>query len=87
MNVPNCKLINPYQIDFLYNYENKPTELPWTDRPVVKIGCTESPKKYEIYPWGDIVTDDQEVLLFSEFIVTIVEPKPAILEAYLQATE
>jgi hypothetical protein len=87
LNLPNCKLTNPYQIDFLYDYENKPTKIEWSDRPTVRIGCTEETKKYEIYPWNETVTDDAEVLLFSEFIVTIVEPKPAILEAYLHATE
>lgn len=86
LNVPNCKLVKPYQIDQVYNYSNSDKDIEWDERPDVKVGSTQPSAKYEIYPWKDF-TDDDEILLFSEYIVTIVEPKPGLLEAYLEATE
>jgi hypothetical protein len=53
---------------------------------LVRIGNSLPECKYEIYPWKEFTNDD-EILIFSEYIVTIVEPKPELLEAYIQATE
>lgn len=86
LNVPNCKLIKPYQIDMVYNYKEDKDEIEWEKRPAVKVGNTQPATKYEIYPWKDF-TDDDEILIFSEYLVTIVEPKPELLEAYLEAME
>lgn len=86
LNAPNCKLINPYQIDQIYNYMAEKDETKWEDKPLVKVGNSQPECKYEIYPWKEFTNDD-EVLIFSEYLVTIVEPKPELLEAYLQATE
>lgn len=85
LNVPNCKLVRPYQIDMVYDY-NKKEEDSWDERPIVNIGKTDYETKYEIYPWQEF-TNDEEILIFSDYIVTIVEPKPELLEAYLTATE
>lgn len=79
-------MINPYQIDQVYNYMEEKDETKWEEKPLVKIGSTQPESKYEIYPWKDF-TDDDEILIFSEYLVTIVDPKPEILEAYLTATE
>lgn len=79
-------MINPYQIDEIYNYKAETDEPKWEEKPLVQIGNTQPECKYEIYPWREF-TDDNEILIFSEYLVTIVEPKPELLEAYLQATE
>jgi len=87
LNIPNCKLINPYVIEKVYNYKDSPIkEIPWDERPQVSIENTNIDYKFEIYPWQEY-TNDQEILIFSEYLVTIVEPKPELLEAYLKATE
>ena len=86
LNSPNCKLVNPYQIDQIYNYMAEKDETEWEDKPLVKVGNTQPESKYEIYHWKEF-TNDNEVLIFSEYLVTIVDPKPELLEAYLQATE
>lgn len=85
LNLPNCKLVKPYQIDMVYDYKEQ-EQKKWEERPIVNIGKTDYEIKYEIYPWKEF-TDDDEVLIFSDYLVTIVEPKPELLEAYLQATE
>lgn len=83
---PNCRLIRPYQIDIVYDYGKKEDEPIWIDRPLVATKSSEPDKKYEIYPWKEFTNDDS-ILLFSDYIVTIVEPKPELLEAYLQSVE
>ena len=85
LNVPNCKLVKPYQIDEVYDYDED-WKVEWEERPLVKIGRTGYRTKHEIYPWKDLTNDD-EILIFSDYIVTIVEPRPELLEAYLEATE
>ena len=52
---PDCKLINPYQID----------------------------KEGNLTPWPD-VTDQNEMLIHSDSILTIVDPKKEITEKYLE---
>jgi len=69
----------------VYDYKEQ-EQKKWEERPIVNIGKTDYEIKYEIYPWKEF-TDDDEVLIFSDYLVTIVEPKPELLEAYLQATE
>lgn len=86
LNSPNCKLINPYQIDTIFDYKDRSKDISFEDSPIVKIGKTSPQCKYEMYPWKEFTNDD-EILIFSEYIVTIVEPKPELLEAYIQATE
>lgn len=58
LNMPNCKLINPYEID---DEEN-------------------------LIPWCKF-SDDKEMMIFSDYIVTLVEPKPEILKKYLKIVE
>ena len=83
---PNCKLTKPFVIDQVYEYDSDYGQDEWQERPLVKVGKSGYSMKYEIYPWKDFTNDD-EILLFSDFIVTIVEPRPELLEAYLEATE
>ena len=52
---PDCKLINPHQIDSEGN----------------------------LIPWPDI-TDQNEMLIHSDSILTIVDPKKEIVEKYLE---
>ena len=52
---PDCKLINPHQID----------------------------KEGNLIPWPDI-TDQNEMLIHSDSILTIVDPKKEIVEKYLE---
>ncbi|MGA1443870.1 MAG: DUF6561 domain-containing protein [Methylophilaceae bacterium] len=52
---PDCKLINPHQID----------------------------KEGNLTPWPD-VTDQNEMLIHSDSILTIVDPKKEITEKYLE---
>jgi len=52
---PDCRLINPYQIN-----ENS-----------------------ELFPWPE-VTDQREMMIHSDSILTIVEPKKEIIEKYLK---
>jgi hypothetical protein len=54
---PDCKLINPYEIDDEGN----------------------------LTPWPD-VTDQREMMIHSDSILTIVDPKPEIVEKYLELT-
>ena len=54
---PNCKLINPYQIDLEEN----------------------------LTPWPE-VTNQREIMINSDSILTIVDPKPEIIEKYLELT-
>lgn len=54
---PNCKLINPYQIDVEEN----------------------------LTPWPE-VTNQRELMINSDSILTIVDPKPEIIEKYLELT-
>lgn len=54
---PDCKLINPYQIDAEGN----------------------------LSPWPD-VTDQTEMMIHSDSILTIVDPKEEIIEKYLELT-
>lgn len=42
--------------------------------------------EFNLTPWCNI-TDDEEMMIFSEYIVTIVNPKPEIVEKYLKVTE
>lgn len=86
LNIPNCKLIKPYQIDTTFDFKNRSEDISFEDAPTVRIGNSLPQCKYEIYPWKEFTNDD-EILIFSEYIVTIVEPKPELLEAYIQATE
>jgi hypothetical protein len=55
---PDCRLINPYQIN-----ENS-----------------------ELSLWPE-VTDQREMMIHSDSILTIVEPKKEIIEKYLQLTK
>jgi hypothetical protein len=55
---PDCKLINPYEIDDEGN----------------------------LTPWPDI-TDQTEMLIHSDSILTIVDPKGEIIEKYLELTK
>lgn len=86
LNLPNCKLIKPYQIDMTYDFKDRSKDILFEDAPIVRVGNSLPKCKYEIYPWKEFTNDD-EILIFSEYIVTIVEPKPELLEAYTQATE
>lgn len=54
---PDCKLINPYQIDSEGN----------------------------LTPWPE-VTDQKEMMIHSDSILTIVDPKPEIVKKYLKLT-
>lgn len=54
---PNCKLINPHQIDVDEN----------------------------LTPWPE-VTHQKEIMINSDSILTIVDPKPEIIEKYLELT-
>jgi len=54
---PDCKLINPYQIDVNGNLK----------------------------PWPE-VTDQKELMIHSDSILTIVDPKKEIIETYLELT-
>ena len=54
---PDCKLINPYEIDDEGNLTS----------------------------WPD-VTDQREMMIHSDSILTIVDPKPEIVEKYLELT-
>lgn len=54
---PDCKLINPYQIDSDENLK----------------------------PWPE-VTNQREMMIHSDSILTIVDPKPEIIEKYLELT-
>lgn len=54
---PDCKLINPYEIDDEGN----------------------------LTLWPD-VTDQREMMIHSDSILTIVDPKPEIIEKYLELT-
>ena len=54
---PNCKLINPYQIDVEEN----------------------------LTPWPE-VTNQRDLMIKSDSILTIVDPKPEIIEKYLELT-
>ena len=54
---PDCKLINPYEIDAEGN----------------------------LVPWPE-VTDQKELMIHSDSILTIVDPKPEIIEKYLALT-
>lgn len=54
---PDCKLINPYQIDSEGN----------------------------LTPWPE-VTDQKEMMIHSDSILTIVDPKQEIIEKYLKLT-
>jgi hypothetical protein len=54
---PDCKLINPYEID------NEKNLIPWPD-----------------------VTDQTEMMIHSDSILTIVDPKEEIVEKYLELT-
>ena len=54
---PDCKLINPYQIDVEGN----------------------------LTPWPD-VTDQREMMIHSDSILTIAEPTPEIVAKYLELT-
>ena len=54
---PDCKLINPYEIDTEGN----------------------------LTPWPE-VTDQTELMIHSDSILTIVDPKPEIVEKYLELT-
>lgn len=54
---PDCRLINPYQIDSEGN----------------------------LSPWPE-VTDQKELMIHSDSILTIVDPKPEIVEKYLELT-
>lgn len=85
LNAPNCKLVKPHQIDLVYDYKSE-EKIEWKDRDQVTVGSTHASYKYEIYPWKEYTNDD-EILIFSDFIVTIVEPKPELLEAYLKSVE
>ena len=79
-------MTKPFVIDQVYEYDSDYGQDEWQERPLVKVGKSGYSMKYEIYPWKDFTNDD-EILLFSDFIVTIVEPRPELLEAYLEATE
>jgi hypothetical protein len=54
---PDCRLINPYQIN----------------------------DQGELIPWPE-VTDQRELMIHSDSILTIVDPKPEIVEKYLELT-
>jgi hypothetical protein len=54
---PDCKLINPYEIDDEGN----------------------------LSPWPD-VTDQKEMMIHSDSILTIVDPKEEIVQKYLELT-
>jgi hypothetical protein len=57
MGEPDCRIINPYQID----------------------------GNGYLTPWPD-VTDQREMMIHSDSILTIVDPKPEIVEKYLELT-
>lgn len=54
---PDCRLINPYQIDAEGN----------------------------LTPWPE-VTDEKEMMIHSDSILTIVEPKQEIIDKYIELT-
>ena len=54
---PDCRLLNPYQIN----------------------------SDGELFPWPE-VTDQRELMIHSDSILTIVDPKPEIVEKYLKLT-
>jgi hypothetical protein len=54
---PNCKLINPYEVD----------------------------SEHELVPWPD-VTDQKEMMIHSDSILTIVDPIEEIVQKYLELT-
>tara|TARA_S200002703_G_scaffold68815_1_gene59727 strand:- start:13 stop:267 length:255 start_codon:yes stop_codon:yes gene_type:complete len=54
---PDCKLINPYEIDVEGN----------------------------LIPWPE-VTNQKELMIHSDSILTIVDPKPEIIDKYLELT-
>jgi hypothetical protein len=54
---PDCRIINPYQID----------------------------AEGELTPWPE-VTDQREMMIHSDSILTIVDPKPEIVKKYLELT-
>ena len=54
---PDCKLINPYEIDAEGN----------------------------LIPWPE-VTNQKELMIHSDSILTIVDPKPEIIDKYLELT-
>jgi hypothetical protein len=54
---PDCRIINPYQIN----------------------------SEGELTPWPE-VTDQREMMIHSDSILTIVDPKPEIVEKYLELT-
>ena len=54
---PDCRLLNPYQIN----------------------------KDGELFPWPE-VTNQKEMMIHSDSILTIVDPKPEIVEKYLELT-
>jgi len=54
---PDCKLINPYEVD----------------------------DTYELQPWPE-VTNQKELMIHSDSILTVVDPTPEIIEKYLKLT-
>jgi len=54
---PDCKLINPYEVD----------------------------DDYELQPWPE-VTNQKELMIHSDSILTVVDPTPEIIEKYLKLT-
>lgn len=54
---PDCRLINPYQIN----------------------------EKGDLTPWPE-VTDQREMMIHSDSILTIVDPKQEIIDKYLELT-
>lgn len=54
---PDCKLVNPYEVN----------------------------DEYELVPWPE-VTDQRELMIHSDSILTIVDPKEEIIEKYLKLT-
>lgn len=80
--MPNCKLINPFQVGTDYVYEG---DERWdTDRPMDDYIGKACQKRVvlERWPW---YTDQTEIMFQSDSILTIVNPNAEVVKAYIDA--